>query len=66
MFYLTHKFIKCFDFLHEVHRVTASPYDGIRKGSALIMNMPNPNPTVLCTKLAPAASRIMYGMFSGI
>jgi hypothetical protein len=39
--------------------VTASPYEGIRKGSAVIMNMPNPNPIVLCTKLAPAARRII-------
>lgn len=46
--------------------VTASPYDGIRKGRAVIMNMPNPKPTVLCTKLAPIASRNMYMMFSGI
>jgi hypothetical protein len=38
-------------------RVTASPYDGMRKGSAVIMNMPNPNPMVLWMKLAPAASR---------
>ena len=26
--------------------VTASPYDGIRKGSAVIMNIPNPKPMV--------------------
>jgi hypothetical protein len=37
--------------------VTASAYDGIRKGRAVIMNMPNPNPMVRCTKLAPAARR---------
>ena len=27
--------------------VTASPYEGIRKGRAVIMNMPNPKPMVL-------------------
>ena len=37
--------------------VTASAYDGIRKGRAVIMNMPNPNPMVRCMKLAPIASR---------
>jgi hypothetical protein len=26
--------------------VTASPYDGIRKGRAVMMNMPNPKPIV--------------------
>ena len=45
-------------------RVTASAYDGIRKGSTGIMNMPNPNPMVRCTKLAPAARSAMYMMFS--
>lgn len=40
-------------------RVTASAYDGIRKGRAVMMNMPNPNPMVRCMKLAPAASRNM-------
>ena len=44
--------------------VVASPYEGIRKGSIVIMNMPNPNPVVLCTKLAPMVSRIMYAMLS--
>ena len=44
--------------------VTASAYEGIRKGSAVMMNMPKPKPIVLCTKLAPAARRIMYMMFS--
>jgi hypothetical protein len=39
--------------------VTASPYEGIRKGRAVMMKMPNPKPIVRCTKLAPAASRIM-------
>ena len=39
--------------------VTASPYDGIRKGRAVMMNMPKPKPTVRCTKLAPAAKSIM-------
>ena len=38
-------------------RVTASPYDGIRKGSAVMMNMPKPKPIVRCTKLAPIARR---------
>jgi hypothetical protein len=38
-------------------RVVASPYEGIRKGSMVIMNMPNPNPVVLCTKLAPMVRR---------
>jgi hypothetical protein len=47
-------------------RVTASPYDGIRKGSAVIMNMPKPKPTVLWTKLAPAERSIMYSKFSVI
>ena len=47
-------------------RVTASPYEGIRKGSAVMMNMPNPNPIVLWTKLAPAANSIMYSMLSGM
>ena len=39
--------------------VTASAYDGIRNGRAVIMNMPKPKPTVRCTKLAPMASRNM-------
>ena len=38
-------------------RVTASAYEGIRKGRAVMMKMPNPNPIVRCIKLAPAASR---------
>ena len=46
--------------------VTASPYEGNRKGSAVMMNMPKPNPMVRCTKLAPAASRIIYRIFSVI
>ena len=37
--------------------VTASAYDGIRKGRAVMMNIPNPNPMVLWMKLAPIASR---------
>ena len=40
-------------------RVTASAYDGIRNGNAVIMNIPKPKPMVRCIKLAPAASRIM-------
>ena len=47
-------------------RVTASPYEGIRKGSAVMMNMPNPNPIVLCMKLAPAARRVIYRIFTDI
>jgi hypothetical protein len=42
----------------------ASPYDGIRKGSNVIMKMPNPNPVVLCTKLAPTARRNICSKFS--
>lgn len=38
-------------------RVTASAYDGIRKGRAVIMNIPKPKPIVRCTKLAPIARR---------
>ena len=33
--------------------VVASPYEGIRKGRSVIMNMPNPNPVVRWMKLAP-------------
>ena len=42
----------------------ASPYEGIRKGSRVIMKMPNPNPVVLCTKLAPTARRNICRIFS--
>ena len=45
-------------------RAVASPYDGMRRGRDVMMNMPNPNPVVLCTKLAPMVSRIMYAMLS--
>lgn len=45
-------------------RVTASAYDGIRKGSAVMMNMPNPKPIVRCIKLAPAARSMIYRIFS--
>ena len=45
-------------------RVTASAYDGIRKGRAVMMNMPNPKPIVRCMKLAPAAKSMIYKMFS--
>jgi hypothetical protein len=38
-------------------RVTASAYECIRKGSAVMMKIPNPKPIVLCMKLAPAARR---------
>ena len=37
--------------------VTASAYEGIKKGSAVMMNIPNPNPIVRWTKLAPVARR---------
>jgi hypothetical protein len=40
--------------------VTASPYEGIRKGRTVMMNIPNPNPMVRWTKLAPAARRMRY------
>ena len=46
-------------------KAVASPYEGIRKGRAVIMNMPNPKPVVRCTKLAPAASRNMYRIVTG-
>ena len=45
-------------------KAVASPYDGIRNGSRVIMKMPNPNPVVLCTKLAPTASRNICRIFS--
>ena len=45
--------------------VTASAYDGMRKGSAVMMNIPNPKPIVLCMKLAPAASKNI-GMINSI
>ena len=41
-------------------KVTASPYDGMRKGRAVIMKIPKPKPMVLCMKLAPIASRNIY------
>ena len=44
--------------------VVASPYEGIRKGSIVIMNMPNPNPVVLWTKLAPKVRRNISSIFS--
>lgn len=34
-------------------RVVASPYDGIRNGSIVIMKIPKPKPVVRWTKLAP-------------
>ena len=37
-------------------RVVASPYDGIRKGSTVMMKIPKPKPVVLSTKLAPTAN----------
>jgi hypothetical protein len=39
--------------------VTASAYEGIRKGSTVIMNMPKPKPVVRWTKLAPVAKRMI-------
>ena len=39
--------------------VVASPYDGIRNGRTVMMNIPNPNPVVRSTKLAPTASNAM-------
>ena len=44
--------------------VVASPYEGIRKGSIVIMNMPNPNPVVLWTKLPPKVRRNISRIFS--
>ena len=38
-------------------RVVASPYDGIRNGSMVIMKIPKPKPVVRCTKLAPIVRR---------
>jgi len=45
-------------------RVVASAYEFIRNGSIVMMNMPNPKPVVLWTRLAPAASRSISTMFS--
>lgn len=45
-------------------KAVASPYEGIRNGSSVIMKMPNPNPVVLCTKLAPTARRNICRIFS--
>ena len=39
--------------------VTDSAYEGIRKGSTVIMNMPKPKPVVRWTKLAPVAKRMI-------
>ena len=47
-------------------RAVASPYEGIRKGSRVMMNIPKPKPVVRCTKLAPVARSIIYGIFSNI
>lgn len=38
-------------------RVVASPYEGIRYGSIVMMKMPKPNPVVRCIKAAPQAKR---------
>ena len=47
-------------------RAVASPYDGIRWGSRVIMNMPNPNPLTLCVKAAASAARDMMSMMVGV
>ena len=39
-------------------RVVASPYEGIKWGSIVIMKIPNPNPLTRCTKLAPVQKTI--------
>ena len=38
--------------------VVASPYDGHKNGSIVIINTPNPNPHTRCTNAAPALSSI--------
>ena len=40
-------------------KAVASPYEGIRRGNDVIMNIPNPKPVVLWTKLAPVVRSIM-------
>ena len=40
-------------------RVVASPYDGRRNGSIVMIKMPKPKPVVRCTKLAPILSKNM-------
>lgn len=44
-------------------RVVASPYDGIRNGSAVIMKIPNPNPVVRCTNAAPIVNNMSVIIF---
>ena len=39
-------------------RAVASPEEGIKAVSHVIMKMPNPNPVTRCTKLAPMQSTI--------
>ena len=39
--------------------VVASPYEGTRKGSTVIMKMPNPKPVTRCTKLPKMLRRKM-------
>lgn len=39
--------------------VVASPYEGTKKGSIVMIKMPKPKPVVRCTKLAPMLSRKM-------
>lgn len=46
-------------------RVVASPYDGIRYGSIVMMKMPKPKPLTRCTKLAPMVSVAMIMSCSG-
>ena len=38
--------------------VVASPYDGIKKGSTVIINIPNPKPVTRCIKEAPLQKSI--------
>ena len=52
---LTH-IIRQVDSASKPEWVVASPYDGIKKGRAVIMSIPNPKPVVRSTKLAPTAS----------
>ena len=42
--------------------VVASPYDGIRNGSIVIMKIPNPKPVVRWIKLAAIVSKMIYAI----
>lgn len=44
--------------------VVASPYEGRKNGSMVMMKMPNPNPVVRCTKLAPMQSKKMASVIA--